>query len=121
MSGANMTLAEKINHQRVKYIVSSYQLDGDVPTEFLKRLDTLADDYPLSWLELALAEVLVLNWLIVPMPRGLEFLQEVKSRLQQWRRSGVRNLLTPSEFQRITNLDPSPVFSTLSLHSTIKR
>ncbi len=121
MSGAKMTLTEQINHQRVKYIVSSYQLDGDVPQEFEKRLSALASDYPLPWLELALAEVLVLNWLIVPMPRGIAFLQEVKGRLQLWRRSGVKNLLTPAEFQRITNLDPTPVFRPLALYAATGR
>lgn len=108
-----MTLEEHISRQRVKYIVSSYQLEGDDPAVFNPALDQLLQTYAAPILELALAETLVELWLTVPLPRGLDFLQRAEDRLQQWVRSGVCSRLDPDQFQLVTGLDPTPVFQTL--------
>jgi hypothetical protein len=112
--GRGMTLQQQVDRQRVKYIVSSFRLAGDEATRFTDRLEALFDQYPLAWLELAIAEVVVLNWLIVPMPRGLEVIRQVQNLLRQWERHGVNHLLNPQEFQRVTGLDPNPVFQALT-------
>ncbi|NJN49381.1 MAG: hypothetical protein HC805_05890 [Alkalinema sp. RL_2_19] len=65
-----ITLQQRVDQQRVKHIIESFQLAGPARRQFDDRLEQLFADYPSAWLELAIAEVLVLNWLIVPMPRG---------------------------------------------------
>jgi hypothetical protein len=109
-----MTLQQQIDRQRVHYIVSSYQLDAADQAQFARCLGELLAIYPSAWIELALAEVLVVNWLIVPLPPGVEILRQVQNLLRQWQHEGIRCFLTPVEFQRITALDPSLVFQALS-------
>ncbi len=116
-----MTLQQQVDRQRVKYIVSSFRLAGDETARFDDRLEALIENYPLAWLELALAEVVVLNWLIVPMPRGLAIIRQVQSLLRQWERHGVTHLLNPQEFQRVTGLDPNPVFQALANPALLQR
>lgn len=114
------TLRQRVDQQRVKHIIESFHLSGQVGSGFDDRLDQLLGEYPSTWLELAIAEVLVLNWLIVPMPRGLEVLRQVHNLLAQWQAHGMTNLLTEPEFQRITGLDPVPVFYSLRLNALLK-
>jgi hypothetical protein len=122
-----MTLQQRVEQQRVKHIITSFQLAGDagdhLPSveghRFEARLDALLADYPSRWLELAIAEVLVLNWLVVPLPRGLVLLQQVQNVLQQWRQNGLTYFLSEAEFQRITGLDPTPVFYALRLNALL--
>jgi hypothetical protein len=114
-----MTLQQKVDRQRVKYIVSSFSLAGNDEVRFHDRLEALCDQYSPTWLELALAEIIVLNWLIIPMPRGLAVMRQVQNLLRQWERHGVTHLLNPQEFQRVTGLDPNPVFKLLEQQSIV--
>jgi hypothetical protein len=107
------TLQRRLNQQRVKHIVESFQLSGQDAAQFDDRLADLLQQFPTTWLELALAEVVVVNWLIVPLPRGVQVLRQVGNLLRQWERHGVTPLLTAAEFHRITGLDPEPVFCEL--------
>lgn len=111
--GVFMTLEEKISYQRVKHIISSYQLDGTEGDAFASCLEELLDVYATPIIELALAETLAAVWLRVPMPRGIEFLSCVDDRLQAWALDGITRTLTPEEFHHITGLDPLPVFQSL--------
>ncbi len=105
-----MTLEEQISQQRVKHIVSSYQLAGDDIEAFAGYLDELLQAYALPLIELALAETLVDSWVNVPMPTGILFLQQTHDRLKNWETHSISSSLTPEEFQQITGLDPSPIF-----------
>ncbi|MFM2430555.1 MAG: hypothetical protein RLZZ511_1768 [Cyanobacteriota bacterium] len=124
---SGMTLQQRVEQQRVKHIIESFQLAGPAGDDrrsvedhrFAARLDCLFADYPSRWLELAIAEVLVLNWLVVPLPRGLVLLQQVQNVLQQWQQNGLTNFLSEAEFQRITGLDPTPVFYALRLNALL--
>lgn len=115
-----MTLQQRVEQQRVKYIIDSFHLVGDAGCEFYTRLDQLLASYPTTWLELAIAEILVLNWLVFPMPRGIEVLHQVHNLLAQWQSHGLTNLLTEQEFYRITGLDPTPVFHSLRLNALLQ-
>jgi hypothetical protein len=114
-----ITLRQRVDQQRVKHIIASFQLQGQDGSRFDDRLDQLLATYPSTWLELAIAEVLVLNWLVVPLPRGLAVLRQVHNLLAQWQAHGMTNLLTEPEFQRITGLDPLPVFYSLRLNALL--
>jgi hypothetical protein len=114
-----ITLRQRVDQQRVKHIIESFHLCGQDGIRFDDRLGQLLGQYPSTWIELAIAEVLVLNWLIVPMPRGLEVLRQVHNLLAQWQDHGLTNLLTELEFQRITGLDPLPVFYSLRLNALL--
>jgi hypothetical protein len=114
-----ITLRQRVDQQRVKHIIESFHLCGQDGSRFDARLDQLLGEYPSTWIELAIAEVLVLNWLIVPLPRGLEVLRQVHNLLAQWQDHGLTNLLTELEFQRITGLDPVPVFYSLRLNALL--
>ncbi|PSB20629.1 hypothetical protein C7B65_06915 [Phormidesmis priestleyi ULC007] len=107
-----MTLEEKINQQRVKHIVSSYQLEGKETEAFADYLEELLQTYAMPLLELALAETLIVNWMNVPMQKGILFLQQTHDRLKNWETHSISSSLTPQEFQQITGLDPSPIFGT---------
>ncbi len=113
-------LQQRVDQQRVKYIIESFQLAGQDGRDFYRRLDQLFASYATTWLELAFAEVLVVNWLIIPMPRGLEVLGQVHSLLEQWQYNGLTHLLTEQEFYRITGLDPAPVFYSLRLNALLQ-
>jgi hypothetical protein len=116
-----MTLQQQIDRQRVKYIVESFRLGGDEEARFDDRLESLMAHYPIAWLELALAQVVVLNWLIIPLPRGLEVIRQVQNLLRQWERHGVTSLLNPQEFHRVTGLDPNPVFRSLKQAAALRK
>ncbi len=106
-----MILEERVSQQRVQHIVSSYQLDGNEAEEFAIYLAKLLNIYAPPLIELALAETLVANWLLLPMPKGLAFLHQVHARLRHWQDTQtIVNTLMPDQFQQITGLDPAPVF-----------
>jgi hypothetical protein len=114
-----MTLDQQISHQRVKHIVSSYQLDGNSADEFAIYLADLLNTYSAPLIELALTETLVANWLVIPMTKGIEFLQQVHAQLQAWEvGQSIAHPLTPEQFHQITGLDPTPVFNALHHVST---
>jgi hypothetical protein len=114
-----ITLRQRVDQQRVKHIIESFHLAGQDGGRFDDRLGQLLGEYPSTWIELAIAEVLVVNWLVVPLPRGLAVLRQVHNLLAQWQQHGLTNLLTEDEFQRITGLDPVPVFYSLRLNALL--
>lgn len=105
----HMVLQEKINQQRVRHIVQSYQLDGGESAFFLY-LEELIQRYPLPLIELSLVETLVENWLTVPFARGEAFLTQAHVRLQQWEQAPIVSSLSSAQFNAITGLDPAPIF-----------
>jgi len=105
-----MDLRAELNRQRVKHIVSSYQLDGDDSTQFYGLLDELLSHHPHPLIELAIVETLVDVWLTVPPVRGRPFLTQVQQKLRGWEDQPICSTLTPSQFQQVTGLDPSPIF-----------
>ncbi|NEQ30970.1 MAG: hypothetical protein F6K04_08195 [Leptolyngbya sp. SIO4C5] len=74
-------------------------------------LSCLLDCYSTALVELALAEILVKNWLRYPMIRGVSFLMQVHEKLKNWETQPVMSVLTPTQFQLVTGLDPEPVFA----------
>ncbi|MBD2092446.1 hypothetical protein H6F67_21600 [Microcoleus sp. FACHB-1515] len=105
-----MSIREQIDRQRVKHIVSSYQLAGQDEVQFVPCLDALLHSYPLPLIELALVETLVDGWAAVPLVRGLAFLKQVHDKLKGWDAGSIASTITPAQFQQITGLDPSPIF-----------
>lgn len=105
-----MSIRDQIDRQRVKHIVSSYQLAGQDEMQFAACLDALMYSYPLPLVELALVETLVDGWAAVPLVRGLAFLKQVHSKLKTWETGSIASTITPAQFQQITGLDPSPIF-----------
>lgn len=105
-----MVLGERIQQQRVKSIISSYQLAGQDTDAFDSRLDDLLQNYPAPLLELAMVESLIENWLRMPMARGCAFLAQVQQRLDQWEARSFHTTIAPEQFQQITGLSPDPVF-----------
>lgn len=117
-----MVLEKQVSQQRVKYVVSSYQLDGDEAEAFAKHLQHLLQAYAAPLVELALTETIVANWAKVPIPRGIKFLEQVHTLLKQWEVEAITSTLTPEQFQQVTGLDPSPVFGSSGLppHSIVQ-
>jgi hypothetical protein len=113
-----MELREQVNRQRVKYIVSSYQLEGNETTQFETYLEELLQIYPTPLIELALVETLVDNWLTVPLLRGTAFVQQAHEKLKSWENQPIISTLTPEQFKQITALDPLPVFGSTELPPT---
>jgi hypothetical protein len=107
-----MNIRAELNRQRVKHIVSSYQLDGEEPVPFGAVLDELLSRYPHALIELALVETLLDVWITVPLVRGMPFLQQVQQKLRAWEEQPICSTLTPAQFNQITGLDPSPIFGT---------
>ena len=107
-----MSIRNQIARQRVKHIVSSYQLAGQDEMQFATCLDALLHSYPLPLIELALVETLVDGWAAIPLVRGLAFLKQVHSKLNAWETGSIASTITPAQFQQITGLDPSPIFGT---------
>ncbi len=105
-----MDLQHHLKQQRVKHIVSSYELTGDADDAFQVRLTELLATYPASLIELALTEALVDAWASVPMVRGTEFLTRVHEKLKHWETQPIVSTVTPEQFQHVTGLDPIPVF-----------
>lgn len=105
-----MKLSEQLKRQRVKYIISSYQLAGQDTDAFHCYLDDLLLAYPSPLIELALVEVLLDMWVRVPMQRGCDFLVRAHHLLMAWEGSTIASTIAPEQFQQITGLDPSPIF-----------
>lgn len=113
-----MDIREQINRQRVKHIVSSYQLEGRETDPFHAYLDELLQAYPLPLIELAIVETLVDRWVSAPMIKGLPFLAQAHDRLRTWESQPIISTITPDQFQQITGLDPSPIFGSVELPPT---
>jgi hypothetical protein len=105
-----MKLEERLNRQRIQYIVSSYSLDSEDPQQFNVYLNNLLDEYPTALIELALVETLVTNWLSLPLQKGCEFLSQVHCQLQGWQVDTIISTITPEQFYQITGLTPEPIF-----------
>lgn len=105
-----MELRQQLNQQRVKYIISSYQLDGDEPEAFYAYLHRMFHLYPAPLIELALVAVLVNYWLRAPMQKGCQFLALVYEQLSAWEEQPIVSPISPEQFQQITGLDPTPIF-----------
>lgn len=114
-----MTLQEQIQQQRIKHIVSSYQLDGENHEMCEACLTAMLQLYPTGLIELALVETIVQNWARVPMVRGIEFFQQVETRLNQWQNDVISVSFSPTEFQLVTGLDPSPIFGSSNSTTSI--
>ena len=100
-----------IHYQRVKYIIESYTLAGQAGNSFWVYLDDLLTKYPSPLVELAIAETLAVNWLQIPMARGIEFLTQTNALLDNWATPPITSRLTPNHFQQITGLDPAPILA----------
>jgi hypothetical protein len=105
-----MNLGEQLNRQRVKHIASSYRLEGENLEAFSLYLEELLQNYPTPLIELALVETLVDQWVIVPMPKGCDFLQKAHALLQFWQSNAIASTITPEQFHQISGLDPCPIF-----------
>lgn len=114
-----MEIGAQLKRQRIKHIVSSYQLDGDETEAFDRALELLLNHYPLPLIELALVETLVDGWLHVPLLRGCKFLDKAHEQLQAWENQTLQpdlvapsciSSISPEQFQQITGLDPSPIY-----------
>jgi len=106
-----MNLSEHLQKQRVKHIVSSYQLAGTQTEAFADCLHVMMQAFPTPLVELAIVETLVDHWLSVPLLRGVKFLEKVHRRLQAWEHQAIPSTITPDQFQQLTGLDPTPVFT----------
>jgi hypothetical protein len=115
MGLAGMEIREQLNRQRVKYIVSSYQLSGSEGNGFNLYLEELMQNYPQPLVELALVETLIDQWLTVPLLRGIEFLDQAHSKLRTWENCPIVSTITPAQFQQIVGLDPTPIFGSAEL------
>jgi len=113
-----MELRKQINRQRVKHIISSYQLNGDETIAFDEVLERLLQTYPSALIELALVETLVDHWLNVPLLRGSAFLERVHTLLQRWEGQAIVSAIAPEQFQQITGLDPTPIFGISGMPSS---
>ena len=105
-----MEIWQQLSRQRVKHIVSSYQLAGDEVNQFESYLEDLLNRYPCPLIELALIETLIDNWLSVPLTRGIEFLTQTHNKLKLWDTQPIVSTITPEQFQQISGLDPTPIF-----------
>lgn len=110
-----MEIREQLNRQRIKHIVSSYQLSGDEGNQFEAYLEELLQTYAYPLVELALVETLIDQWLTVPLKRGVEFLVQTHSKLRVWEHQPIVSTITPEQFQQISGLDPTPIFGTAEL------
>ncbi len=102
-------IQEKINHQRVFHIIASYQLASE-DSNFRLVLDNLLLQHPSALIELAIVDVLVQAWAVVPLVRGLAFLDLVILRLQEWNSGIINSKVTPDLFENITGLTAQVVF-----------
>lgn len=114
-----MTLQEQIQQQRVRHIISSYQLDGEDHELCAACLTAMLQLYPTGLIELALVETIVQNWARVPMVKGMEYFQQVEELLTQWQTDAIAVSFSPTEFQLVTGLDASPIFGSPNSTSTI--
>jgi len=110
-----MDIREQLNRQRIKHIISSYQLNGNESSGFNLYLEELMQNYPQPLIELALVETLIDQWLTVPLLRGIEFLTQTHSKLRAWENCPIVSTITPAQFQQIVGLDPTPIFGSAEL------
>ncbi|UBF29375.1 hypothetical protein K9N68_16980 [Kovacikia minuta CCNUW1] len=120
----SMELGEQLNRQRVKHIVSSYQLDSEDAEAFNGYLEELLNAYSFPLIELAIVETLVDNWITIPMPKGHRFLVQVHDLMKSWEsrmiepngfsERGMVSTIAPEQFRQITGLDPTPIFGPLT-------
>lgn len=110
-----MEIREQLNRQRVKHIISSYQLSGSEAHGFNLYLEELMQRYPQPLLELALVETLIDQWLSVPLLRGVEFLAQTHGKLKTWEACPIVSTITPAQFQQLVGLDPTPIFGSAEL------
>jgi hypothetical protein len=110
-----MSLHDRISRQRLKYIISSYQLDGHQSHQVSNFLEELQSRYPLPLIELAVVETLVDQWVSVPLVRGMAFFAKAHAKLKAWETQPIISTITPAQFRHITSLDPTPVFGTTDL------
>ena len=101
-----MQLQDRINLERVNYIITSYALQGDDGDSFQSCLCELVQQYSQAWVERALLEVMIQHWQLPPLPRGLVFLQEVQHLLKRWVRQDCFSTVSDQQFQWITGLTP---------------
>jgi hypothetical protein len=113
-----MELGEQLNQQRVKHIISSYQLEGNEAEAFNHHLEDLFRAYPSPLIELALVETLVDSWVKVPMSKGCKFLLKVHEQLKTWEGQEIVSAIAPEQFQQITGLDPTPIFGPAGVPSS---
>ncbi|MFM7886133.1 MAG: hypothetical protein ACKPCM_05470 [Pseudanabaena sp.] len=105
-----MEIWEEISRQRVKYIIDSYQLDGDDDEYFYDYLEDLLQAYPPPKIELALVEILIESWRNFPLLRGVSFLKRSHSLLKSWENEKIILNISATHFRLITGLDPIPTF-----------
>lgn len=108
-----MELWEQVSRQRVRYIIESYELQGDDSEDFDDYLDELLSAYDPPQIERAIVETIVASWLQLPLTKGMEFIFQTHDRLKSWEadpNKSPKSALTPSQFKQITGLDPTPVF-----------
>jgi hypothetical protein len=108
-----MTLEERVSWQRVAYIVESYELAGDDGETFDTYLAELMERHALPIIELAFAESILDLWTVIPLPRGIKFLDHANQLLQEWADNGISSRLMPSDFKQITGLDPAPIIQAM--------
>lgn len=116
-----MTLQQQIQQQRVRHIISSYQLNGEDGELCDTCLTAMLQVYPTGLIELALVETIVQNWARVPMLKGIEFFQQVETLLAQWQTSAISVSFSPTEFQLITGLDATSIFGSQEMPSIAQR
>jgi hypothetical protein len=109
-SAVNVSLSQRLSYQRIEHILASYQLWGDEPVAFQQRLQGWLDQFPPPLIELALVETLIEYWLRVPLLRGLAFLDAAERHLIRWQQQPIVSTITPQEFERVSGLDPRPIF-----------
>lgn len=105
-----MEIWQQLSQQRVKHIVSSYDLSGTEGKQFDSYLEELFEIYPCPLIELALVETLIDHWLSVPLVRGIKFLTQTHNKLRSWETQPIVSTVTPEQFQQISGLDPTPIF-----------
>ncbi|MEP0915920.1 hypothetical protein NC981_03750 [Leptolyngbya sp. DQ-M1] len=114
-----MSLQQQIQQQRIKHIISSYQLDGEDHELCDACLTAMLQLYPAGLIELALVETIVQNWARVPMVRGIDFFRQVQELLDQWQTDSIAVSFDAAEFQLVTGLDASPIFGSPSSPASI--
>ena len=109
-----MELQQRINQQRIQFIIDSYQLapqDSHQSLEaFTQYLNNLLEQFPPSLMELALVETLADLWSEIPLPRGCQFLEVAHAKLKKWESQPVVSSVTPSQYEQVAGLNAVPVF-----------
>jgi hypothetical protein len=113
-----MEIWEQISRQRVKYIVDSYHLAGCDDEDFDEYLEDLLQAYAPPQIELALVEILIEGWRIMPLVRGVAFLERSHQLLKSWEIKAIAPNISPMHFQLITGLDPTPIFGAIEIQKS---